>query len=173
MSKDSVSRTEVEDFIWMYFNHELDPEEPEIVERKGYTAFKRNVRAGAVEGLTVSQEQMQALYNLATGESATYVRNAQHSSPRPAYVTKALERITQSAYEVLTERPTSVTDLCKQVRSKVLADDYATLRRHYCYGADYYAAIRDCFREMGKRGLVGMHEINTCGRCHIRVYYRI
>lgn len=172
MSKDNTSRATVKNFIHAYFEHELEKAEPEFVERKRYNVFKRRMRAGAIEGLTVSKEQLQALYTLATGESATYVREPIIPNPRPENVTRALEDIALRAYDMLDSYPQSVTDICEKAKSCELRDCFADLRGYY-WGGDKYRPIRDCFREMAKRGLVGMHEVNTCGRCHIRVYYRL
>lgn len=177
MSKDNTSRAEVKNFIRAYFEHEDEGGEPQRFERKGYKVFKARVAAleGKAEGsdLPVTPEGLAALYELVTGESATYEREPIVSNPRPENVTRALEHVTLWAYEMLDSYPQSVTDLCEKGKSSRGVDDYIALRRHYCFGVDRYAAIRDCFHEMAKRGLVGMHEVNTCGRCHIRVYYRL
>lgn len=176
MSKDNASRAEVKSFIRAYFEHEDEGGEPQRFERKGYKVFKARVAAldGKAGGsdLSVTPEGLAALYELVTGKSATYEREPFVFNPRPENVTRALEHVTLWAYEMLDSYPQSVTDLCERGKSSRGADDYTALRKYYGRG-DNYAPIRDCFREMGKRGLVGMHEVNTCGRCHIRVYYRL
>lgn len=175
MSKDNASRAEVKSFIRAYFEHDRETIEPQGFERKGYKVFKARVAAlkGKAEGsdLPVTPEGLAALYELVTGKSATYEQPIAFN-PRPENVTRALEHVTLWAYEMLDSYPQSVTDLCERGKSSRGADDYTALRKYYWHN-DNYGPVRECFREMAKRGLVGMHEVKTCGRCHIRVYYRL
>ena len=175
MSKDSNKRAEVAAFIRTYFSEERKSAEPNVCERKGFTEFKRRMAEmeSKAKGsdLHMTEEQAKALYQLATGESATYQRKPV-SNLRPEKVNKALAAVALRAYDLLDSYPTSVTDLCEKAKSEKLRDSFRELRGYY-WGGDNYAGIRQCFKELAAREWVGMQEVKTCGRVHIRVYYRL
>lgn len=174
MSKDNEKRAEVAAFIRAYFSEERESAEQNVCERKGFTDFKRRMAEmeGKAKGsdLHMTEEQAAALYQLATGESATYIRKSP-TKTRPEKVNDALAAVALRAYDLLDSHPTSVTDLCEKAKSEKLRDSFTELRNHYWLN-DNYAGIRQCFKELAAREWVGMQEVKTCGRCYIRVYYR-
>lgn len=140
------------EFIEHYFALPGDDGE---FERKAYKRFKEST---ATEGL--SEDTMRALFEAATGKSATYVP---YPSVSPI-VYQQYQKDARAIVDAMDGKPTSISDLARK----------AKLTNSWSYRQSYdNDAVRRCFHEMGKEGIISMVEVSTCGRCAIRLYSRI
>lgn len=122
------------------------------VERKDFKRFK----AAFPEGTPNLEE----IYFKYSGESATY-------QPHRPYSQGELDSFRSQAIDMvmrLTHDPKSFTDLYG------LRDKWQNITRPASWTPGVNL-VRDCFWKMGYHGLIGMMEIETCGRVAIRLYY--
>lgn len=147
-----MSKQTAYEFIEQFF---AIPEEGEPVERKSYKRFKA---AAAAEG--VSEDTLRTLFEAATGKTATYVPYC-NVSPT---VLRNNCRQAKAIIDAMDGKPASVSDLALRAN---IGGHYAWNGYHQAYAND---SVRKCLHEMGKAGIIGMVEVNTCGKCAIRLY---
>ena len=122
------------------------------MERKDFKRFKKAFPEG-----TPNLEE--AYFNYC-GENATYQLHRTYSqSELDLFRSQAIDMTTR-----LTCNPQSFTDLYG------LRDKWQNIMRpDVCMPG--IKLLRECFYKMGKHGLIGTVEIETCGRVAIRLYY--
>lgn len=149
-----MSKKTAYEFIDQFF---AISEESGPVERKSYKRFKAAV---AAEGM--SEDTLRALFEAATGKTATYVPYC----PASPTIRRENRHQAKAIVDAMDGKPASVSDLALR------ADVTATIWTRMGYAPKAYEndSVRKCLHEMGKAGIIGMVEVTTCGKIAIRLY---
>ena len=122
-----------------------------VIERKSFTRFK------AAMPPTMDTETVEAAYKQFTGDNPRYNKDNGY----PAYKLKEYASKCHEVADALTHDPMSFADAYNKA-----------FHRPNHYGApNDDALMRKCFKAAAKAHIIGMMQISTCGKCHIRLFY--
>lgn len=149
-----MSKQTAHEFVSSYYDVENGVE---TCERKSFIRFRDAMPLG------LDAEQVENAYRAFSGKSPRYNKAATSMEPwRAEEYKNAANRIV----DALTHDPTSFTDLYNKAGLNPYGMYYPnTAPRYGCH------SLRKCFKAMAAAGIVGCVEIQTCGKCHIRLYY--
>lgn len=149
-----TTNEKLHEFIERYYSRE-DGGEP--IERKSFIRFK------SAMSVYMDADAIEAAYTAFTGNTPryTYINNTV-----PYWVLAEYRDKAHKVADALTCDPTSFTDLYNAAFDRVTYGGKSM-------GAPHESTdnLRKCFKAAAKAGIIGVVEVNTCGKCCIRLYY--
>ena len=152
----------VREFVMRYYSP--DPDKRGTIERKPYARFK--AACESIPGAPDNDEAIAAIFERYTGLTPMYsFDHDYHTSEWYDKMQQAVAMLTLA----LDDTYRSVSDLFARspLRNKIVRAPWDPIS--YAL-PDEYNHVRKCFKDMAAQGLIDCLEIETCGKCAIRLY---